>query len=179
MLLLSLQSTIHYRNSLGSPSNGWIKCNTNGAFAYDSTVVGSDVIFRNHLGNFVLTYAERFNCVSPLHAEFGVVIKAMEIAINRGWTKLWLETDSLLMTKALSNCSLVPWMFRSRWISCIHPSHFNLVITHIYKEGNTCADFLANFALDTNALAFFDSILLGIQNDFVKNMLKLPFFIFS
>lgn len=37
-------------------STGWIKYNTNVAFAYESTITNGGGIFRNHLDNFIPTF---------------------------------------------------------------------------------------------------------------------------
>ncbi|XP_058757179.1 uncharacterized protein LOC131630417 [Vicia villosa] len=161
------------------PNFGWFKCNCDGSFIHDSSKVGGAGLFRNYKGDFILSFAENLRCNSSVHAEFGAVIRAMEIAIDRGWQKLWIETDSSMVVKAFSNHCLVPFSFRTRWNYCLQNANFShIFISHIYREGNSCADFLANLALGIESIALFDSIPLRIRNDFVKNRLGIPFFRF-
>ncbi|XP_058734173.1 uncharacterized protein LOC131605892 [Vicia villosa] len=72
------------------PSLGWLKCNCDGSFIPDISKAGCGGIFRNHSGDFTLAFAEPIRFTSSLHAEFGAVIRAMEIAILNGWNKLWV-----------------------------------------------------------------------------------------
>ncbi|XP_058733408.1 uncharacterized protein LOC131605021 [Vicia villosa] len=76
------------------PAFGWIKCNCDEVFIHDNANARCGCLFHNHMGDFILAFAELLHCVSSVHAEFGAAICAMEIAIDRGWSKLWLETDS-------------------------------------------------------------------------------------
>ncbi|XP_058783661.1 uncharacterized protein LOC131658374 [Vicia villosa] len=147
------------------PSFGWIKSNCDGAFIHDSSKAGGAGLFRNYRGDFTLAFAENIRCNTSVHAEFGAVIHVMEIAIDRGWQKLWVETDSTMVVKAFTNHRLVPFIFRTRWFFCLQHTNFShIFITHIYMEGNSCAHFLANLALGISSTIILDSILLGIRN---------------
>jgi len=38
-----------------------------------------------------------------------------------------------------------PWMFRNRWNTCLnYCGKIRLRVTHVFREGNACADKLAN-----------------------------------
>jgi len=54
----------------------------------------------------------------------------------------------------------------------------NFVVSHIYREGNSCADGLANLGLAQSAFVWFHSPPPSILADFVKNKLGLPNFRF-
>ncbi|PNY06669.1 eh domain-containing protein 1-like [Trifolium pratense] len=56
---------------------------------------------------------------TAFHADLLGVMFAIEIAHNRGWRLLWLETDSLLVTLACKTPSMVPWKLRNRWNNCM------------------------------------------------------------
>lgn len=99
----------------------WIKCNIDGAFAYN-------------LGN-----------TKSLVVELNGVMYATELANQKGWTHLWLETDSMLVTLAFKSKSNVPWQLRNRWDDYTGiASVMSFFVTQIYREGNHCADQLAN-----------------------------------
>lgn len=87
------------------PSVGKIKCNRDGTFIHDNSNVGGGEIFHNQKGDFLLAVAKNIHCISSIKAKFGVVIKAMEISIGRGWDKLWTEIDSSMVVKAFTNHS--------------------------------------------------------------------------
>lgn len=63
-------------------------------------------------------------------------MKFIEIAIERGWGKLWIECDFALVVAAYKSFGLVPWGLRNK---------INFINSHIYREGNCCADKLANY----------------------------------
>jgi ribonuclease HI len=68
---------------------------------------------------------------------------AMEIASQHGWNYLWIESDSGMVINAFTNISVVPWNLRNRSHNCLSLG-LNIIRSHIYREGNKCADRLAN-----------------------------------
>ncbi|GAU10474.1 hypothetical protein TSUD_423530 [Trifolium subterraneum] len=82
-------------------------------------------------------------------------MRAIELAHNRNWTNLWLESDSSLVVQAFSAASLVPW-----------------------EEGNQCADKLANIGLGLDSFTFWNELPPQISSSFVDNRLGKPSFRF-
>ena len=52
----------------------------------------------------------------------------------------------------------------------------NFVVTHIYREGNHCADKLANLGLSSPDLVWLTDVHTSIVEDFAKNKLGHPCF---
>ncbi|XP_057790909.1 uncharacterized protein LOC131008023 [Salvia miltiorrhiza] len=79
-------------------------------------------------------------------AELLALIIALEQIIVQNWDFVWIETDCTYMVDLLrSRSHTVPWRFFSRWrkvLSSIADLH--IIITHIYREGNRVADFMAS-----------------------------------
>lgn len=50
----------------------------------------------------------RLEMVIHFFAEFTGEMIAMKIASSKNWSKLWIESDSKLVTIAMSNPSIVP-----------------------------------------------------------------------
>jgi len=74
---------------------------------------------------------------------------AIEIANQRGWRNLLIETDSSLVVMAFKSIALVPCSLRNIWINCnIMLNNTNFIVTHIYREDNLCVDKLASIGLD-------------------------------
>lgn len=91
-----------------------------------------------------------------------------------------LESDSTTVVRAFSPPFCVPWEIRNIWLNCINlVSNWNFVVSHIFREENSCVDALANLGLTLTNTSLFSSIPLCIEADFVKNMLALPFFRFA
>jgi len=104
---------------------------------------------------------------------------AIEIAHNNGWLHLWLETDSLLVLPAFKSVSIVPWRLRNRWDNCMTlAGNINLIVTHIFREGNCCAAKLVNIGLTTNAFIWMNDIPIQVRVYFTRNRLRLPYFRF-
>jgi ribonuclease HI len=128
------------------PLVDWVKCNCDGASTQLSSACGG--IYRNHLAEFICCFAENTGTNSAYFAELCGAMRAIEIAADNGWRNVWLETDSSLVVLAFRTTSLVPWKIRNRWNNCMHTiTTMNFLISHIYREGNGCADTLANIGL--------------------------------
>lgn len=79
---------------------------------------------------------------------FGAML-AIEIAYSKGWHNLWLECDFMLVIFAFSSPHMVLWKVRNRWDNCLlFLKDMNFCYSHIYQEGNHCADKLASFGIN-------------------------------
>jgi hypothetical protein len=54
----------------------------------------------------------------------------------------------------------------------------NLIVSHVYREGNQCADGLANFGLNLDCFTIWNEIPQVIRESFVVNKLGSPNFRF-
>ena len=79
-------------------------------------------------------------------AELKAAIYAISLAQNRGYTKIWLESDSTYVIALFANRSLnVHWSIAEDWSNCLQfISTVEFRFSHIYREGNGLADVLAN-----------------------------------
>lgn len=119
--------------------------NTDGSFRNPNNA-GFGGIFRDAENRFLGAFA--FNVVVPsaIDAEVLAVIEAIRVAWVKRWTHIWLETDSTLVIKYFNSPKLIPWRLRVAWLNCLHlASQLSFRISHIYREGNTIADKLANY----------------------------------
>jgi ribonuclease HI len=159
------------------PCLNWLKCNTDGAA--NSTVSACGGVFRNHNADFVAGFAEFLGNTSSLIAELSGVMRAIELAKANNWQNVWIESDSSFVVLAYKNPYVVPWSIRSRWLNChALASSMNILVTHVYREGNIVADSLANMGLHLTELLFFNAPPLCILNSLSKNKLGLPCFRF-
>jgi len=51
--------------------------------------------------------------------------------------------------------------------------------SYIYKEGNVCADKLANIGLTLDTFVFYDVVHVDVRAAYVHNKLRMPSYIFS
>ncbi|KAL5174698.1 putative ribonuclease H protein [Glycine soja] len=125
------------------PPPPWLKCNTDGAAR------GSPGLFIDDNAFF---FWEAFNQLLL------AVIIAIEMAMEKNWSVLWLETNSSLLVNAFKNPSSGPWSLFNCWKNCISLTNsFSFRILHIYREANACADSLASFGAHNLGFIWWDS----------------------
>lgn len=101
------------------PSRGLLKCNCDIAFNPDTNVCGCRGIFRNYHDTFLLASVDKLSTSSSVFAKLSTVLSAIDLAKDRGCSKLWIETDCIMVVKAFSNRSSVPPKFKK----LLHSSH--------------------------------------------------------
>lgn len=127
------------------PFHSWIKVNTDGASVQNPSRAAASGIFKNSDG---VCLAQFLGPVSALIAELSTVMAATELAASNGFHNVWLESDSQLVILAFKSNFVVPWSLRNKWENCLQLTHrMGFRAIHIYREGNVCADILANFGL--------------------------------
>lgn len=94
-------------------------------------------------------------------------MRTIEIAKQNNWCYLWLELNSMLVVNAFKNHALVPWKLRNRWDNCLNMiCSINFIVSHILREENQCADYLANIGLTLNVLTVWLELPFGIRGFF-------------
>ena len=91
---------------------GWAKCSCCDAYQHNSLSIDCSGIFRDHLGNYILTFAKEVSLPSHF-AEFVAMVNVMKIAVDKGWLEIWLETDFVTVVQSFSNPSLILWHFKN------------------------------------------------------------------
>lgn len=161
------------------PILNWVKCNTDGAASGASGNAACGGIFRDVNSEFLGAFTINIGIASALNAELIGAMVAIEIAHINNWHRLWLETDSMLVFLAFKSSKIVPWSLRNRWDNCLHLlSNFSFIVTHIYREGNQCADSLANIGLALSSHFWYSSVPSQVYAEFVWNKLGYPNFRF-
>jgi len=159
--------------------SSWVKVNTDGASIPTRAAAGG--IFRNFEGVCLGGFSQFLGDANALHAELIAAMNAIEVAALMGFSNVWLESDSQLVIRAFKSNTVVPWGLRNRWENCIHITHrMRFCASHIYREGNTCADSLANFGLSLSSLHlfWFDTIPNFVSREYNRNRLGMPNFRF-
>jgi ribonuclease HI len=182
-ILKSFKVTIHHTHVpeikeilWQPPMESWLKCNIDGAYTLALSSCGG--VFRNHEADFILGFAEPLNPLSPFHAELSGALRAIELAHYFNWKNLWLETDSSLVVSAFTdNSPFIPWNLRKRWHNSLHLlNSLNCIVTHIYREGNTAADLLANHGLSLSSYTLWWTSPPFLQSSLDRNHLGIPNF---
>jgi len=97
------------------------------------------------MGEFIGAFFAFLEVHTDMVAEFYGVIHAMEEAQKMGLTNVWLECDFTLVCATFTVRTNVSWMLRNRLNTCLnYYGKIRFRVTHIFREGNACADKLAN-----------------------------------
>uniref|UniRef100_K7L512 RNase H type-1 domain-containing protein n=1 Tax=Glycine max TaxID=3847 RepID=K7L512_SOYBN len=108
------------------------------------------------------------------------VIIAIEMAMEKNWSVLWLETNSSLLVNAFKNPSSGPWSLFNCWKNCISLTNsFSFRILHIYREANACADSLASFGAHNLGFIWWDSPPSFISMELLRYRQDLPSYKFA
>ncbi|CAJ2641500.1 unnamed protein product [Trifolium pratense] len=162
------------------PIFNWVKCNSDGASLGNPGPSSCGGLFRNSSAEFLGAFAYNLGISNSLSAELNGAMYAVELAHHFGWKNLWLETDSMLVVNAFKSSKTIPWHLKNRWDNCLLLiSSMNFFVSHIYREGNTCADKFANLGLSILTLNWWCNVPPHISDDFVRNRLGLPFYRFG
>ena len=162
------------------PIMNWLKVNTDGAVTKNPPKAACGGIFRSSEGFSRGSFAQNLTTDSAFIAEIHGAMLAIEIAHIKNWNNIWLETDSMLLLLAFKNHPMIPWALRNRWLNCIEITKgMNFILSHIYREGNNCADSLANLGLGSDGFLWWQDAPNIIRQDLVKNMLGMPNYRFT
>jgi len=151
------------------------KCNIDGSFTAASSACGR--MFRDDNANFLCCFAENLGGGTVYHVELSTIMRAVGIAFQRRWKNLWIETDYALVVMAFNNLSMIPCFLRNRWLNCTNLlCGMNFVVTHIYREGNRCADMLASKGLEIQGVAVWLDLPEFLNTLLIHDRLGLPNF---
>lgn len=140
------------------PCQGWVKCNVDGSSVMGASSLGCGGIFCRNSRELSLAFAEPLSWNNSFIAQFYSVLRGIEIAFDRGWSNLWVESDSTIVVNGFCfvNEALIPWQLRNRWNFCTKLLlDMNFIISYICREGNSCAYFFGKLGCITTDFTFF------------------------
>jgi len=101
----------------------------------------------------------------------------MEFAAANTWNQVWLKSDSWSIVQAFKNSHIVPFHLRIRWHNCLHLG-IEAICSHIFCEGNCCADKLATYGHSVTCIVWLTSLPQTLMEDFTRDRNGLPNFRF-
>lgn len=153
----------------------WVKCNSDGTARGALGIAACCGIFRDYRASTLGCFAANLGVSFSLHAKLLGAILAIEHASAQNWPNFWLESVSQLVVAAFKSPSIVPWTLRNRWNNCVAlTKSMNFFVSHIYREGNSCADRLAAYDLANQSYFWWDTIPQFLNVDFFRNRVGLP-----
>ncbi|KAF9590106.1 hypothetical protein IFM89_030854 [Coptis chinensis] len=118
------------------------KINTYGASRGNPGNAGIGATYRNCNGDFLLVYHRHIGVSTSYCAECLAIVEGLEVAIEKGWLDVWIESDSEVVVKPFGTSAL-PWQLSNRWKYILHNIQ-KLFITSTWREANFSADQAAN-----------------------------------
>jgi len=154
-----------------APTSPWLKVNMDGLVIGGHAACGG--LFRDYLGTFHGAFYCNIGIQSVFYAEVMGLILAMEYAAQKGWRNIWLESDSTSALLIFSQPSLVPIMLRNIWHNASRLG-VHVISSHIFREGNSCADKLASLGHSSIGAVWLDSLPTDLRLDFFRDRCGLP-----
>ncbi|GLT32301.1 hypothetical protein SLA2020_069770 [Shorea laevis] len=127
------------------PPEGYIKLNTDGSALSNPGQTGAGGVFRDHMGNWLLGFMRNVGYSTVLTAELWAIRDGLKLAVERGFTRIIVETDSRVahillnsnnyqfhsLAALLNDCRMLVFQLQ------------DVQIKHIYREANMVAANLA------------------------------------
>lgn len=147
---------------------GWFKYNSDGAARGNPSHAASGGIFRDSRGAILGCFANYIGVASSLEAELCAAMSCIEIAFEKGWTNIWLESNPVSVIQSFKYDSI-------RWHKCLAlTTRRSFFASHVYREGNSCADGLAIYGTLNHCFTWWDLVPSFIKDDFYRNRFFLP-----
>lgn len=131
------------------PEHDCVKINTDGASRGNPGRSSIGFAIRDSEGDMRYAREKEIQEVTNIEAEANVILEAVKHCVQYGYFNILIQTDSLLMKNVVDGTWESPWAvdvyveeIKEYMRSC------NCRISHIMREVNKLADYLANYALD-------------------------------
>ncbi|KAL0329269.1 UNVERIFIED_CONTAM: hypothetical protein Sradi_4913600 [Sesamum radiatum] len=132
---------------------GWYKLNTDEASKGNPSISGVGGILRDYLGRVIFAFQEPLGTNTKHQAELSTLHRGLEICRNKGFRNIWIETDAKEIIMFLSSPRQGAWNVQNTLQRIWNiQSQMECRISHIFREDNQAADFLANQACSAQQL---------------------------
>ncbi|XP_070018000.1 uncharacterized protein [Nicotiana sylvestris] len=126
------------------PFHGWYKCNTDRSSKGNLGPSSLGFCVRNDEGDMLYVRAVYLGMTINGVIEAKAILQGLESCVEHDLHPLILETDSLVMKKVIEGEWDPPWVVANDVKKIIEKGNFNVIFQHVFREGNSVADFIAN-----------------------------------
>ncbi|KAK4255866.1 hypothetical protein QN277_008804 [Acacia crassicarpa] len=131
-----------------TPCAGWLKLNVDGAAKGEDRLAGCGGLIRDDSGKWISGFARKLGRCSAIQAELWAVISGLELASGLQIQNIIVESDSSAVVELMHKLIVgedteVSLLTEIRWALNLFK---RIKISHVYREGNSCADALANYS---------------------------------
>ncbi|KAL6570167.1 hypothetical protein OROMI_014681 [Orobanche minor] len=139
------------------PQAGWWKLNTDGEARGNPGEAAAGGIIRDHQGMPLITFSEFHGERTNNFAELYAIWRGLEYCVDQRFVKVWVETDSKIALHLIEQSSSSHWQTKAI-ISKIRAfcDSIEIRFSHIFREGNAVADWLANQGCDQKNFTLHD-----------------------
>lgn len=174
-ILSKVPRNIELLVSWKKPPLGWIKINVDGARDRSSGTIGAGGIARDHNGAWIAGFVYNIGKGGALLAEAWAARTGAQLALDKGYSNVILESDSLDLVNMLNQTENqpleAPLINLREDIQKILSKVATKEIVHCYREGNLPADVLAKMALSNqNGIMMLQSPPLALANLIYQDM---------
>ena len=136
------------------PPPGWHKLNFDGAARGNPGVSGIGCIINDEDGRWVAKFSSPLPPVSNNVAELEALEKGLQLCRKLGLPRVFIEGDSQIILNAIRQKKTPNWVLNSKLqeVLLIMSNFEDIFISHIYREGNSLADELANKGADGESI---------------------------
>jgi len=132
------------------PSQFFFKLNTDGSVNRLSAGMGR--ILRDCYGEVILAFAGPLYLCKAIFAELVGLHKGLELCLSKGFYYVQVEVDAVLVTQLINKeISVNPQYFYLIKKIQMAISKLNCSLSHIFRECNFCADWLAKFGCSSTS----------------------------
>ncbi|EOY04279.1 Non-LTR retroelement reverse transcriptase-like [Theobroma cacao] len=127
------------------PKHSYVKLNVDGSAKGQPGMAAAGGVIRYEVGNWLLGFNYKIGISCSLQAELWALYWGLTLCWDKGFRKVQVESDSLLAVQKISNQSLQPEQ-NAGLLKCIKElfqRFWNCTLTHIHREANQCADWMA------------------------------------
>ncbi|XP_059064730.1 uncharacterized protein LOC131856816 [Cryptomeria japonica] len=136
------------------PLLGKFKLNFDGASRGNPGLAGVGMVIVNHHTHIIHARCHAIGIQSNNFVEFKALSLGLELAISLGIKDLIIEGDYLVIIQSVLKRKSHCWQFQYLLDLILQQLEFfdSFFITHCFREIKRVADFLANLAIDNNAI---------------------------
>lgn len=132
------------------PPFGWYVLNTDGAVKHETGLASAGGLIRDSNGVWISGFAMKVGITDSLSAELWGLREGLRLAKSLNLSNIVVQLDASVVVNFLTQ-GIPPTHLNSVLVqeaSALVKGDWVREITHVYREGNRCADFLANFGQD-------------------------------